>query len=342
MTTSVKSQPPLLERWRTALVTGDVSNFDPERTDAVTKWLIITRASVFSMTFTSGLIGALLAAEHGKIAWLPAILSVLGVVIAHASNNILNDYTDYRNGIDTENYPRTQYGIHPILGGLVTPNTLLVAALIFNLIDAAIMVYLAILRGPAIIAFAVSGLVLSLAYTGFLKRFALGELTALIVWGPLMIGGTAFAAAGEITPAIWLSSLPYGLIVASVLIGKHTDKITADEGVGVKSVPVLLGEKGALLLNKIMFITFYVLVIGLVTFRLTGPWVLLSFLAIPRLLETWKVYSEPKPATKPEDWPVWPLWYVGWAMFFNRRAGEFFILGLILNIIVPKIIALFA
>jgi 1,4-dihydroxy-2-naphthoate octaprenyltransferase len=49
------------------------------------------------------------------------------------------------------------------------------------------------------------------------------------------------------------------------------------------------------------------------------------------------VYSQPKPTTPPDNWPVWPLWYVGWAMYFNREAGKFFILGLILNVLVPWI-----
>jgi 1,4-dihydroxy-2-naphthoate octaprenyltransferase len=340
MKNSQKTQPSLLQRWKTALVTGDISDFNPATTDFVTKWLMIVRASVFSMTITSGIIGVLLAAEINKIDWLPALLSILGIVIAHASNNIINDWTDHRVGIDTEDYPRAQYGIHPILSGLTTPNQLLLVALLFNFIDAAIMIYLFIVRGPAIIAFALCGLFLSLAYTGILKKYGLGELTALIVWGPLMIGGTAFAAAGTIAPSIWLASLPYGLIVASVLVGKHTDKIDPDTRAGIRSIPVLLGERRALTFNKGLFVVFYILVILLVVFKFTGPWVLLSLLAIPRLATTWRIHSQPRPENKPDDWPVWPLWYVGWAMYFNRRAGELFILGLILNLLVPKLIPL--
>jgi 1,4-dihydroxy-2-naphthoate octaprenyltransferase len=70
----------------------------------------------------------------------------------------------------------------------------------------------------------------------------------------------------------------------------------------------------------------------------SGPWILLSFLAVPRLLTAWKIYSRPRPAAKPENWPVWPLWYVGWALYFNREAGKWFILGLLLNLLVPVVI----
>ncbi|MBZ0289796.1 MAG: prenyltransferase, partial [Anaerolineae bacterium] len=231
----------------------------------------------------------------------------------------------------------SQYSTHPVLGGLTTPNGLLKVSFVLTLIDGLIMLYLAAVTGPLVILFAVSGLVLSLGYTAFLKRYALGELTALIVWGPLMIGGTTYAISGVINTQILLLTLPYGLIVASVLIGKHTDKIENDRPVGVHSVPVLIGENRALLLNKISFIAFYVLIVALVAFNVTGAWILVTFLALPRFVTAWKVYSQPKPKQKPENWPVWPLWFVGWAMHFNRQAGGLFILGMILNLIMPHV-----
>jgi 1,4-dihydroxy-2-naphthoate octaprenyltransferase len=336
---------PLLSRWQMVLNGCNIPQL--ELADSVTRWLVISRACVFSMSLTSGLLGLLIAAEQaargaGSVNWLLGILAVIGVVVAHASNNLLNDYFDVRNGVDTEDYPRAQYSPHPILGGLTTANGLLVAAGILNLIDLAIMLYLYSQRGILIVAFAVTGLLLSLLYTSLLKRAGLGELTALLVWGPLMIGGTAYAASGIISDAVWILSLPYGLIVASVLIGKHIDKIKPDKKVGVHSVPVMLGEKNALALNKVTFVIFYGLIIAMVVRGYTGFWVLLTFLAIPRLRQTWKAYSEAKPAKPPKGWTVWPLWYVSWAMFFNRKAGEWFTLGLLLNLATPYVQRLFS
>lgn len=329
---------PLLSRWKMALDGCNVPQI--ELADGVTRWLVIARSCVFSMSLTSGLLGLLIAAEqaargNGSVNWFLGIFAVIGVVAAHASNNLINDYMDVRQGVDTEDYPRAQYSPHPILGGLTTPRRLLIAALILNVIDAVIMLYLYTQVGLTVVVFAIAGLLLSLLYTTVLKRAGLGELTALIVWGPLMTGGTAFVAlnGAPLTPAVWALTLPYGLIVASVLVGKHIDKIEPDRKVGVNSVPVLLGEQGAKNLNKVSFVLFYVLIVALVLLGYTGPGVLLTFLAIPRLRTTWKVYSEPKPAKPPEGWTVWPLWYVGWAMFFNRKAGEFFTIGLVLNLL---------
>ena len=327
---------PLLKRWTTVLSGCNVPEI--ELADSVTRWLVISRACVFSMTMTSAMIGALLAAEAGTFKLWLALLALVGLLAAHAVNNLINDWTDVRKGVDTEDYPRAQYSTHPILGGLTTMNGLLKMALALNLLDASILVTFVFVQGPTVLLYALAGLGVSLAYTGFLKRIALGELASLVVWGPLMIGGTYYAIAGEITSPVWLATLPYGLIVASVLVGKHIDKRLPDTAVGVRSMPVLLGQGASLTLNKIAFLLFYLLVGALVALRVTGPWVLLTLLALPRLRQAWKAYSEPKPAEPPEGWTVWPLWYVGWAMFFNRRAGELFVLGLLLNTLIPRLL----
>lgn len=324
---------PIWQRW--AMVLNGCNCPEIEKADWLTRWLVISRACVFNMTVTSGLIGILVAALEGYTNGFHAVLVLIGLVAAHAVNNLVNDWTDVRKGVDTEDYPRAQYSTHPILGGLTTLNGLLKAALFLNIIDAAIMIYLTIAVGPWILFFALLGLALSLGYTGFLKRIGLGELTALVVWGPLMIGGTAYAIAGTFTlNMLWLS-LPYGLIVMSVLIGKHIDKLGPDKGVGVHSLPVLIGEKASLRLNQFFFILFYVLVVALVVLQITGPWVLVSFFALPQLRTSWQRYSQPKPASPPEGWTVWPLWYVGWAMYFNRTAGALFVVGMVLNLVVP-------
>ncbi len=346
MTTSSQAKPlthsmPLVQQWATAVNTCNCP--DVHHANWFTRWLVISRACVFSMTFTSGLIGVLLAAAQGSFVEntlykiFLALLCVVGLVFAHATNNLVNDWTDVRKGVDTEDYPRSQYSVHPVLGGLTTPGMLLKVSFALTLIDGLIMLYLASVSGALVIFFAVAGLALSLGYTAFLKRYALGELTALVVWGPLMIGGTVYAITGRLETNTLLMTLPYGLIVASVLIGKHTDKIENDRPVGVRSVPVLVGEQNALVLNKITFIAFYVLVVVLVITQVATPWSLLTFLALPLLAAVWKIYSQPKPTSKPDNWPVWPLWYVGWAMALNRRYGSLFILGLILSLVVPPI-----
>ena len=54
-------------------------------------------------------------------------------------------------------------------------------------------------------------------------------------------------------------------------------------------------------------------------------------LVIPRLVQVWRVYDEPRPERPPKNFPIWPLWYVAWAFLFTRQAGALLVLGLALD-----------
>jgi 1,4-dihydroxy-2-naphthoate octaprenyltransferase len=314
--------------------------------DTVGKWLVITRAAVFPMTIWSGLIGGLLAVEAARtsggaaVDWGLFLIAVVGLVLSHAANNMINDYFDTTGGVDTEGYVRALYAPHPILSGWVTKGQLRAAILIVNVIGAAIMLYLAAVRGPLIIVFALAGLFVSVFYVAppiRLKHHGLGEPGVLIVWGPLMVGGTFLAATGTIPGWVLLASIPYALIVTSVLFGKHIDKIEADSKLGVRTLPVILGESRARTVGSWLMILFYPLTVLLVVVGWVGPWVLLVALAIPRLVSVLKIFAAPKPAAPPDWYPStgWPLWFVGFAFIHTRRAGGLFTLGLVLNALLP-------
>jgi 1,4-dihydroxy-2-naphthoate polyprenyltransferase len=338
---------PLRERllaWKEILETANPPATRP--LDTVGKWLVITRAAVFPMTIWSGLIGGLLAVEANRTAGGPAVdwglflLSVVGLVFAHAANNMINDYFDTSNGVDTPDYVRALYAPHPILSGWVTRRQLEIAIVAVNVIGAAIMLYLASVRGPLIVAFALAGLFVSVFYVAppiRLKHHGLGEPGVFLVWGPLMIGGTFLAATGTIEPWVLLVSIPYALIVTAVLFGKHIDKIEADAAIGVRTLPVILGEARARVVGSWLMILFYPLTILAAAVGLIGPWVLLVVLGIPRLMAVLKIFAQPKPASPPAGYPErgWPLWFVGYAFVHTRRAGGLLTLGLLLNALLP-------
>ncbi|HEC24298.1 MAG TPA: prenyltransferase [Chloroflexi bacterium] len=327
----------LFANWKEVILSCNLSS--SRVMDPVSKWLILTRACVFSMTLTSGLIGGLLAARHPDFNLLYFLLSVVGLGVAHASNNLINDYFDEALGLDTqEDYVRAQYAPHPLLSGLVTRAQVRNAILLLNLIDLAILIVLTVARGPLVIAFALAGLFISVFYTApplRLKRIGLGEVGVLLVWGPLMIGGTYFVTAGEIPAWVIVASLPYALLVMTVLLGKHIDKIAMDRPKGIHTLPVIIGEQAALWLNRIIAVAFYFIVVALVLTRFLSVWLLVVFLSVPMLIETLRLYSQPKPAEPPEGYTVWPLWYVSIAFRFTRLAGGLFILGLLLHAIFP-------
>ncbi len=149
-------------------------------------------------------------------------------MLAHVSNNLLNDLFDTDTGLDTGEYPRALYAPHPILSGMITRRGLTRAAAAVTVTGLAIMVVLTIARGPLVLAFGLAGVLLNVAYTApplRLKKRGLGELDVLLVWGPLMIAGTYYSAVGHLPWQVWPASIPYGLLCTAVLMGKHIDKL---------------------------------------------------------------------------------------------------------------------
>jgi 1,4-dihydroxy-2-naphthoate octaprenyltransferase len=329
----------LLDSWKHVLTTQNLP--EGRAMDPGSKWLLIIRASVFPMTITSGAIGGLLAVAGPTPAqanWLYFTVALLGLVLAHAANNMINDYFDTVGGVDTASYVRGQYAPHPILSGLVSKGGLLAAIAVVNLLDLGILAWLTQARGPLVVVFALLGLFISVFYVApplQLKHHGWGEPGVAIVWGPLMIAGTYFVTTGEIHPWVFVASLPYAILVTTVLIGKHIDKYAADSAKGIRTLPVILGADRARFLNQFLMVSFFVLVLCLVLTGTLGIWTLLVFGALPKLVGLLQVQGAPPPAEKPENYPLWPLWYVAWAFVFTRLCGGLFVLGLVANALFP-------
>ncbi|MGH7336150.1 MAG: prenyltransferase [Myxococcota bacterium] len=325
-----------LQNWGEIIRT---QNLSPDKEmDPVSRWLLITRASVFPMTILSALIGGLLAARApGADAFL-FTLALVGLVFAHAANNMINDYFDLEGGVDSEDYVRAQYAPHPVLSGLISKKGLLLAIALTNLVDLVILLVLADARGAALVLFALLGLFVSVFYVAppiQLKHHGLGEPGVFVVWGPLMVGGTYYATAGTVEPWVFFASIPYALLVTCVLMGKHVDKIEADTAKGIRTLPVILGRDRALALTRGLMIAFFVLVGALVAVGWLGVFSLLSFAAIPRVRKLLPVFRNPRPAQPPPRYPLWPLWYVSFAFLVTRTAGGWFVIGLVLDAIFP-------
>ena len=328
--------PPFAERvdtWRKILAQGNVP--EGRTIDGVSRWLLITRAAVFSMTITSALIGGLLAgASAADPHWGYFTLALVGLVLAHAANNMINDYFDTTGGVDDENYVRALYAPHPLLSGLISKRGLIATIAAVNLADLLILIVLASARGMDVVWFALAGLFVSVFYVApplKLKHHGLGEPGVFLVWGPLMIGGTYYVTAGTMPAWVWAASLPYAITVTTVLIGKHVDKYEQDSARGIHTLPVLLGKETSILLNQALMIAFYPIVLLLVVTGNVGWGVLLVFAAVPRLVRVVRQYSEPKPDAPPPGFRIWPLWYVALAFYHNKLAGGLFVAGLFLN-----------
>jgi 1,4-dihydroxy-2-naphthoate octaprenyltransferase len=326
--------------WRKALqVIPRISKEEWSELDLISKWLISSRAVVLVMTFLSAAFAGLFSFRAGDSHLLLWILVTLGLILAHATNNFLNDYTDYTRGVDEDNYYRSQYGPQPLVHGLMSKKELLTYAAVTGFLAAACGVALIIIQGGWTIYLMAAGAFFVLFYTWPLKYVALGEIAVLITWGPLMIGGGYYAITGTWDWTVVIASMPYALGVTGVIFGKHIDKFKMDKERGIHTLPVVIGEKTARFVLLSLLILQYAFTIYLIIDGYFTPAMLAIVLALPVLREIWPMFQGPKPEEKPEDFPdVWPNYFVAAAFQHNRRFGMWFLLGIIADILLTRFI----
>lgn len=326
--------------WSKALkVIPEVSKAEWDELDVISKWLISTRAAVLVMTFISAALAGLFAWRDGAFSFLPWIALTFGLILAHASNNIFNDYTDFVRGVDKDNYYRNIYGAQPIASGLMTRQQHLTYFAVTAVIALVLGLYLVSYTGFSPTTWILLGLgaFFLLFYTWPLKGMAMGEIAVLIVWGPLMIGGGHYVLTHEWNWFVAVASLPYVLGVTTVIFGKHIDKLEMDKQKGIHTLPVVIGEKASRYTVLAMMILPYFLTAYLIFAKFFTPIMAIVVFAIPTFLQYYPVFLKPKPAERPEGQPGWPLYFVGYAFYNNRKFGSLFMFGLLIDVLLRVI-----
>jgi 1,4-dihydroxy-2-naphthoate polyprenyltransferase len=308
--------------------------------DPVTRFLYAARSVILVISAQSAVMAGLLAAAHRRFEVLPFILVFVGYVVLHAISNLSNDYFGYRRGHDTDDSPRRRYTLHPIASGAVTARLLGGGLVVLGAVAVAIGAYFVALRGWPAVWLAVIGFVLLYAYDAApraLKELGLGEVAAFVVWGPLMIGGGYFVITGHWSGDAWAASVPPGLGVMSILVGKHIDQRGFDSAHHQRTLPVVLGDRTARGLNEVAVAGMYVVSAIAVVIGALTPFVAVILLAAPRALRALRIMASPAPAEPPAGYVGWPLWYHRVCLVHNRAFGWLYIAGLALGAIFPHV-----
>jgi 1,4-dihydroxy-2-naphthoate octaprenyltransferase len=171
------------------------------------------------------------------------VLILLGAVAAHVSVNALNEYHDFKSGLDLATEKTAFSGgsgalpANPEMAGAV-----LVTGLVALAVTAAVGVYLVTVRAPQLLPLGAAGLVLVVTYTQWLNREPfLCLLAPGLGFGVLMVVGTHVALTGSYPPLVWLLSLvPFFLTNNLLLLNQYPD-INADAAVGRRHLPIVFG-----------------------------------------------------------------------------------------------------
>jgi 1,4-dihydroxy-2-naphthoate octaprenyltransferase len=235
-------------------------------TGSLKTWFLETRPQFLILTPMCVLVGVAAAAYEGfSLNPWHVVLTLVGALLAHISVNVLNDYFDYRSGIDLA-ARRTPFsggsGILP--AGLLTPRGALLLGLGSLVGVGAIGIYFTIVRGWEILPLGIVGMLVVYLYTTYITRSPLLCVIAPgLGFGPLMVVGTYFAQTGDysVTPAV--ASLVPGFLVSNLLLLNQFPDVEADRAGGRYHVLIAYGRKfSARLYAGLMAATYISLALG--------------------------------------------------------------------------------
>jgi 1,4-dihydroxy-2-naphthoate octaprenyltransferase len=202
---------------------------------------------------------------RGQISILNLILVFVGAMAAHISVNALNEYSDFRSGLDLQTKPT------PFSGGsgtLPTAPQLAVSARNTGVIALAITgligVYFAILWGWAILPLGILGLVVIVTYTDWITHLPLLCLIAPgLGFGTLMVMGTDFSLTGTYSWTAFIASLVPFFLVSNLLLLNQFPDAEPDRTVGRRHFPIVVGrKKSSLIYSAFLLLTYLSIGIG--------------------------------------------------------------------------------
>lgn len=180
-----------------------------------------------------------------RVSVLSIVLIVIGAVCSHVSVNALNEYYDWKSGLDS----RTERT--PFSGGSGTlqerpdkAGAALATGIISLLLCFSIGMYFVFTVGIWLLPLGLLGMTLIVFYTQWItKRPIICLIAPGLAFGPLMVLGTHFVLTGSYSWTAFLASLVPGFLVSDLLLLNQFPDVEADQTVGRKHLPILLGRK---------------------------------------------------------------------------------------------------
>jgi 1,4-dihydroxy-2-naphthoate octaprenyltransferase len=245
---------------------------------------LASRPWSFTMTAISVSVGAVLGAIDGSFSWGLYLLTLIGTIFMHGAANLINDYYDVASGVDSKEVSTALYRPHPLVEGTLSPGFVKAEAYVLFFLAALIGIYLAVTRGWTILVIGIIGFLAALFYTAPPLKYkygALGELSVFLMWGPLMVEGAYFVQRQTLSwDAFWIS-IPFGVLVALVLLANNLRDRADDESRGIKTIPILLGWRKGMHLYAVLIILAYVAVVVMSLFGPLTLWSLIVLLSLP-------------------------------------------------------------
>jgi 1,4-dihydroxy-2-naphthoate octaprenyltransferase len=261
-------------------------------------WVQAVRPFAFTASMVPVFLGAALTLRtEGAVKWGLFPLVVLASLLIHAGTNLINDYFDFRKGVDR---PETHGSSRVLVERLLTPRQVLFGGLAAFALTAAVGLVFVVIHGWPILALGLVGMAAGFFYTAApvaYKYVGLGDACVFLMMGPLMVVGSLFVLTGQWSWEAVAVSLPVGCLVASILSGNNLRDITHDAAASVRTTAGFLGPRWARLEYSALVALAYAFVPILMAAGFLSAWSLLTLLTLPPAVRNVRLALRSTPET---------------------------------------------
>jgi 1,4-dihydroxy-2-naphthoate octaprenyltransferase len=245
-------------------------------------WFLETRPSFLLLSVVLAFLGTAIAWYDGAVHLGYAFLACLGLLLCHISVNVLNEYFDYKSGIDLETTKTPFSGGSGILPArLLNPRHVLWLGMISFLLAVPIGIYFVVTVGWLLLPVILIGAICILLYTPFLARLGWSEWVTGLGLGTLPILGFYFIQTASYTFPALVAAIPSGILVHNLLLLNEFPDAEADKKAGRKTLPITMGKVRASILYSVFTSIVYLWIIGAVVAGLMPVFSLIALLTLP-------------------------------------------------------------
>lgn len=245
-------------------------------------WFLETRPHFLLLSVVLIFLGTTIANYDGFFNLSSSLLAFLGLLLLHISTNVLNDYYDYKSGIDRVTR-RTPFsgGSGLLSAGILEPAPVFHFGIICFLLAVPVGIYFVLITNWQLLPILIVGAIFTLFYTPCLTRLPWPELMAGLGLGTLPVLGAYFVQGEAYTLPAVVAAVPSGILVHNLLFLNEFPDTEADKQAGRKTLPITLGKTKASQLYSLLTIIVYLWIIGGVITGFLPPTTLIALLTIP-------------------------------------------------------------
>ena len=192
-------------------------------------WIQEARPQYLVLPVVLVLLGTSVAWFNGSFNLGYAILALVGLLLCHISVNVLNDYFDYRSGVDLKTMKTPFSGGSGILPAKrLTPRQVWWYGTICFLLAVPIGIFFIAVQGWQLLPLLLIGAICILFYTPVILKVNFPEWSPGLGLGILPVLGAYFVQTGSYSWSAFIASVPSGFLVLNLLLLNEFPDAEAD------------------------------------------------------------------------------------------------------------------